>query len=324
MGGLVALVLLVMTGCEGLLTNFAASSSIRIFSRAAPALSRFGDIELAEAAIPGSLGTLEGLMVVAPDSEALHLTLARAYSSFAFGFMVDHMEQAQLEDNEERAEHYRARASAAFVRARTVGLEQMSAWERDDGGAEGHMRRGLEAWRTYLGQFRAEHAGQMFWTAYSWAQYIGINRDDVNALADLPFVLALAERVMALDHTYYDYAPHGLRAGLIGSAPQQLGGRPDIARQEFETAIAATHRTNLVYLVMEARIVAVSLQDRGLYRRLLEEVISAGDVNPANRLGNQIAKRRARRYLGQIDDLFEPEGAGNSDTPAATPAPTAE
>jgi hypothetical protein len=193
----------------------------------------------------------------------------------------------------------------------------MSMWEPDDGGVEGHLRRGVDAWREYLQHFdEPEQAGQLFWAAYSWARYIGLHRDDVSALADLPFVVALAERVKQLDHTYNMYAPHALLGGLQGSAPAQVGGRPDLARQEFDTAIQATERKNLIYMVMEARIVAVALQDRALYRRLLEEVINAGDVDPNNRLSNQIAKRRAIRYLAQIDELFEPEGAAAPATPA--------
>lgn len=316
-GGLLAFALLA-NGCENFLTNFAAGSTIRVLGRASPALQRSADPDFAEAALPGSITTMEGLMLIATDSEPLHLNLTRAYASYGFGFMEDHMEQALADDNEERAEHYRARASAAYLRARAIGFEMMSIWEPDDGGVQGHLRRGIEGWRRYLQNFEASQAPQMFWTAYAWARWIGINRDNVDALADLPFVIALAERVRALDPTYYGYAPRTLMAGLIGSAPQAMGGRPQEARQEFEAAIAATGRRNLMYLVLEARIVAVALQDRALYRRLLEEVINAGDVDPDNRLSNQLAKRRAIRYLRQIDSLFLPEESGQG--VAASPA----
>ncbi len=306
-GGLLALALL-STGCEGFLTSFAAGSTIRVVSRGSVGIQRFADPELAESAIPGSLSTLEALLVIKGDSDALHLTLARSYASYGFGFMEDHMEAAMANDDESRAEHFRARATAAFLRARQLSFEMMSIWEPDDGGVEGHVRRGPEAFRAYLNQFDdQEQGGILFWGAYSWARYIGLHRDDPNALADLPFVVAMADRAKALDHTYNGFAPHGLVGGLAAAAPAQLGGRPDIGRTEFEAAIAATQRHNLMYLVMEARIVAVALQDRGLYRRLLEEVINAGDVDVDLRLNNVLAKRRAFRYLAEIDNLFAPD-----------------
>ena len=64
-----------------------------------------------------------------------------------------------------------------------------------------------------------------------------------------------------MSSTYNGHAPHVLLAGLVGSPPRQMGGRPDLARDAFEHAIDLTHRQNLMYLVLEARIVAVALQD---------------------------------------------------------------
>jgi hypothetical protein len=128
---------------------------------------------------------------------------------------------------------------------------------------------------------------------------------------------------MKLDPTYFGYAPHALRAGLIGTAPAQLGGQPAEAKKEFETAIAATQGKNLMYHVMEAQIVAVALQDRALYKSLLTTVIDAKlEFAPDQRLLNQLAKRRAERYLSQTDQLFAPEEPPAAPEPAAAPVPT--
>ena len=50
-----------------------------------------------------------------------------------------------------------------------------------------------------------------------------------------------------------------------------------------------------------ARTYAVRRHDRGLFIRLLREVVDAGDVDPSMRLSNRIARRRAIRYLGEVD-----------------------
>lgn len=299
------------TGCGGLLASIAAGSTIRVFGRAAPGMQRFRDIELAEAAMPASIAQMEGLLVMKPDNETLHMLLCRSYSSYGFGFLEDHYEEAMTVDDEETAEHYRTRASTMYLRARDLGLEMMSLWEEDDGGARGAMSRGIEGWQAYLREFDdEEQVAQLFWTAYAWARYINMNKDNIDALADLPFVNALAEHVRALDGSYYYYAPHALYGGLIGSAPAQVGGRPTEAKVEFDLAIQRTERKNLILMVMQAKIVAVALQDRALYRSLLEEVIAAGDVDEDLRLSNLIAKRRAERYLADIDNLFEPAAEG--------------
>lgn len=313
-----------MFGC---LTNMAAGTTVNVIAQASPAIARFEDPELAEEGIPASIATMEGLLEIRPKDSKLRALLARSYASYGFGFLEDHMEEALGRDDEASAERYRRRAAMAFSRARELALGSMSLWQDDAGGAAGHIKRGLSAWTSYLQEFDdRDQAPTLFWGAYGWARYIGLNRDDVDALADLPYVNALAERVLQLDPTFMGHAPHALRAGLIGSAPAQLGGRPDEAKKEFEVAIAATGGKNLMYHVIEARIVAVALQDRALYKKLLTTVLEAPrDIDLDQRLSNQLAKRRAARYLAEIDMLFEPEAppAGTAPPASAPPAPPA-
>jgi len=325
--GLLAVALALLAACD--MARFAAGSTIGVIERGAPAMQRVGDTDLAAEAIPASIGTMEAVMEVVPDDPRIRILLARSYASYGFGFLVDEMEAAYYNDDEQRGEHYRARASMAFLRAKEITLGTLTLWEDDDGGAEGAMSRGVVAWTEYLQQFddAEDYGPALFWGAYAWAQYIGVNRDDVNALADLPYVNAMADHVLALDETFMGHAPHALKAGLVGTAPVQFGGRPDEARREFDAAIAATERHNFMYIVMQARIVGIAIQDRAFYRTLLEEVLE-GDpgIDPDNRLLNLLAKRRAERYLAEIDMLFEPEGTPRDEgegEPAAAEAPAA-
>lgn len=310
-------------GCST--TQLAASSTVGIIGQAMPAIERYRDPDLAEEGIPASIATMEGLLEIRPEDTELRGMIARAYGLFGFGFLEDHMEQALADDNDKGGEHYRVRAGLAYTRCRELALGSLTLWEKDGGGADGHIKQGLPAWTEYLKKFddAEKHVPTLFWGAYCWGRYIGINRDDVNALADLPYVNALADRVFSLDHTYWGYAPHALRAGLIGTAPVQLGGKPEEAKKEFEAAISATQGKNLMYMVVEAQIVAVALQDRALYKRLLETTLAAPmDLDVNQRLANQLAKRRAERYLAQIDDLFAPAEPPAGE-PASTPAPAA-
>jgi len=319
--GVLLLVLLGQSGCS--MTQLAAGSTVEIIGQAWPALERYEDPDLAEEAIPASIATMDGLLELRPEDTTLRLMVAQAYGSFAFGFMEDHMEAALVADDEEASERFRKRAAMAYTRGRDLALGNLTLWEDADGGAKGQIKKGLPAWTEYLKKFDdpEKHAATLFWAAYCWGRYIGVNRDDMNALADLPLVTALSDRLIALDHTFYGYAPHALRAGVIGTAPAQLGGKPQEAKKEFEAAIAGTQGKNLMYMVVEAQIVAVALQDRPLYKRLLTTALQApANIDPDQRLLNQLAKRRAERYLGQIDKLFEPEQPPSEPAPAAAPA----
>ncbi len=310
-----ALAALALAGCD--MAAFAAGSTIKVFVRASPGIQRYRDPDLAEAAIPGSISQLEGVMILKPENADLRGLLARSYGSYGYGFLEDRMERAVVADDPEGAEHFRARASMAYARGKEVAMEMMTVWEDGDGGAMGAHGRGIDAWKSYLARFDdADQVPVLFWCAYNWARYIGVNRADMGAVADLEFVRELANRVLQLDRSYFHYAPVAMHAGILATLPAAVGGQPEVAKAEFDEVIRLTERKNLLYLVTEAQLVAVALQDRALYRSLLQEVIDAGDIDPDNRLGNLIAKRRAARYLARIDELFEPvEG----ETPAAQP-----
>ena len=90
-------------------------------------------------------------------------------------------------------------------------------------------------------------------------------------------------------------------------ATELPGADLDAAQPLWETALERTERKNLLALVNMARTYAVRRGDRELYVSLLREVLEAGDINPEQRLTNMIAKRRAARYLAQVDQRF-PEG----------------
>jgi hypothetical protein len=300
---------------------FAANSTIQVLKRASPSIQRYRDPDFAEEAIPGSIGTMEGVLEIQQGDATLRWMVARAYASYGYGFLENRLEQAEFDGAEEEViEHWRFRSSAAYLRAREVAVGGLDQAYQGNGGIAGATGRGLEAFVEHISHFndRENQVPLLFWLAYSWARWIGLNRDNVDALADLPYVSAIADRVIAIDETYFDYAPLALRAGLIGSAPEQYGGRPAEAKTMFDDLIQRTGRRNLMYLVTQARIAAVGTQDRALYESLLNEE-NEFDVDsvPESRLANTLAQRRARRYLQETDMLFAPadeEPAGDEET----------
>jgi hypothetical protein len=87
--------------------------------------------------------------------------------------------------------------------------------------------------------------------------------------------------------------------------PRLLGGDPDGGWREIERALALTSGRFLLHQVLLARVYAVSTGNRELYERLLREVVAtpAGAL-PEQRLANEVARRRARRYLSLTEQLF--------------------
>lgn len=297
--------MLVLCGCD--LGRMGASMTIAIAQRSIPGFESLRDPELVEETLPGGIAFLEGLVEVAPDNLRARTILAGAYGAYAFGFLVEKMEQAEHDgEPEERIAYWRSRASLALYRARELGIDGCDQVRGGPGALMAARNQGIEAFRRYIGSIDdREHAELLFWTAYAWANWMAVNLDDMNAVADLPFVVALAERVVELDSSVYHHAPIALRAAIWGAVPGVFGGRPDEARAELERLIELTERHNLTYLVLMARIVAPAFQDREMFRSLLQEVLDADtDAHAEIRMQNILAQRRARRYLEEMDNFF--------------------
>ncbi len=302
------LALAALAGCD--LRTFTADSTADMLHAAAPQFNTLEDLEFAELAAPANLVTMEAVWRVSQHNQDVLIELAQGWTSLGFGFYEDHLERATRADHELEVEQWRGRAKAAYLRGRMFAFTLMNERHHADGGPAGVYHRGIEPWRQYLAQFTtAADAPSLYWSGNAWLSWIQQSLDDPGALLDLPFAVALMERVRALDEHYNHDGVHAFFGLYYASTPTELGGRPDDSRREFEAALRATSRRLLIYQVWYARTYAVMVQNRALFRSLLEEVIRAGDVFPEERLTNQVAKRRAQRYLAQIDELFSPEEA---------------
>lgn len=300
-----ALCAVLLAGCD--LRRFTADSTIDLFHAGAPQFNTLADVDFAEAAAPANLSTLEALYRIAPDANDLLFELTQGWSSYAYGFLEDHLERAQARDDEEDSNYWRARAVAGYLRAEDFGWQWLQVRQRVEGGPRTRLRAGMDPWRAYLRRFTSrDDAPALFWLGTAWASRINLSLDNGGALLDLPYAVALMERARDLDERYNNGAVHAFFGSVYGASPRETGGRPEEARRSFERALELSARRYLLHQVMYARTYAVAARDRALFERLLREVLDAGDVLPAERLSNQLARRRARRYLDQVDTLFPP------------------
>jgi hypothetical protein len=291
-------------GCD--MTRFTARSTAGLFERAAPAFEEQGDYEFARQAAPASIMQLEGVLLIEPEDERLLLATARAWTSYAFGFIEDDLELAENRGDLEGADHQRARARRMYLHARDLGRRLLKQ-RADD--TEQAFAAGPDRLREFLARELRDRddAPALFWTGYAWGAAIDISRDDPALVADLSLAKTLVERSVELDETYYEAAGHtflGYSAAILG---RTLGGDPEGGRRHFERALALTRRKALMAQLNYARSYAVQTQNRTLFSALLREVVQASpDLNPRARLPNEVARRRAARLLARADTLFPP------------------
>jgi hypothetical protein len=147
-------------------------------------------------------------------------------------------------------------------------------------------------------------AGTMYVLASSWAGFLQANSEDWGAIADLPKVQALLERVVAIDPGH-DGGQAWVYLGVLNSLrPEAIGGKPEQGRQDFEKAIALSGGRNLYAKTLYAEYYARLLFDQPLHDRLLNEVIAADPKAPGYTLTNTLAQDRARKLLESGKDYF--------------------
>ncbi|MCC6747822.1 MAG: hypothetical protein IT371_09205 [Deltaproteobacteria bacterium] len=286
-------------GCS--FQRMALDQTATILKKGMPAFEREGDYELAAAALPPNVKMIEGFLQTGPDSEDLLLMAAQAFTSYAMVVLEDRWESA--EEDSPAAEELRLRAKNTYLRGYRYGLQLL---ELRHPGITQVVEKGREPeLLAALAKMEPEDAVGLFWTGMPLGSAINLGRDDVQLISRLPKVKALVRRAVELDEAYYHAGSHMVLGAMKGSTAKMLGGEPEEARKHFERALSLTGRRFLLIHVMYATTLAVQLQDKALYKKLLDEVVHADlSIDPDQKLANVVAQRRARRALAKIDEMF--------------------
>jgi hypothetical protein len=290
------------------LRTMAVNQTVGILKDSLPAFEQEWDYELVEKSLPANIKTVEGFLISAPNNVDLLLMLSRAYSAYAMVLLEDRMERekalADASDDDEapEADRQRLRAREMYSRAHRYALRALD--QRKEGFTKA-FKKGRDALKKALASCDKDDIPALFWAGMPLASAVNIGRDDVALIAKLPQLKALMLRVVELDEGYYYGGAHLVLGGLYGGVGKMLGGDATKAKKHFARALALTKRRFLLVQTMYARTLAVQLQDKKLFRSLLQEVLTAKlSILPEQRLANVAAKRKAARTLAQEGELF--------------------
>jgi tetratricopeptide (TPR) repeat protein len=244
------------------------------------------DPEIAKIAGASNLKLLEGLIKADPGNDSLLIKASQAFGGYAFLFVED--------ESSERAE-------GLYRRGMEYGLKVLEKKE----GFQKALKGDIGEFEKALKSLQKEDMPALFWTTYCWAGKINLNRDSPRALIEIPRVKLMMDRALELDETFFYGSPHLLLATYYASRPKMLGGQPEKAREHFEKAIQLNQGKFLLSYFLYAKFYAVQIQDKELYRKLLDRIVAAKpDILPEQMLSNQIAKIKAERALKNIDEIF--------------------
>lgn len=293
-----ACVLFVVAACD--VTKLTAESTAGLFTRAAPAFQEYWDYDLAGEALPATIVQFEGILRVAPDSDPLLEQLAQAYFGYAFGWIEVDVEALEFEGEYDDANALRRRAGIMYLRSKDLSMHRIALTHP---GVYDATRGTIEELETWLDENFSdkEDAPKLLWAGQAWGAYINTAKDDMGAVADVPYAKALVAKSVELDPNYY-YAAGLTFMGVVTAS--ELAADMDLAKLYFDKALEQTDRRALTTQVSMARFYAVQTGDRPLFDELIAEVLDAGDVLPEARLANRMARERAELYTEYADQLF--------------------
>jgi hypothetical protein len=242
------------------------------------------DLLIVRDGAPAYLIGLDGLIQADPEDQTLLLAGARLYAAYALAFVA---EPARLERLTARAKRYGERA---------VCLRRNSLCDP--------AKIPFDEFEREIARTKPTEVDALYGLGSAWASWVQANSSDWNAIADLPKVQALMERVVLLRPDHEDGGAHLYLAVLYTLRPESMGGKPELGRRHFESAIEISHGRNLSAKVLFARQYARLVFDRELHDRLLNEVVTSDPKEAGFTLSNVLAQEEALELLADADEYF--------------------
>jgi len=269
-----------LSGC----VSMVASAGSGLAGNLSAAIMNQDDPQLVRDGAPAYLLMLDSFVEGAPDNEAALSAAAELYSAYGVVFVDDPQ-----------------RARKLTTRGRDYGRRALCA---ADEALCGSWDLGYEEFERRLQQAKAKQVPALYTFGLSWMAWIQAHSDDYSALAKLPQVQAVLQRVQALDSRFEEARIEHYLAVLNTIRPPALGGDFDAGRAHYLRALEVSRELDLSIKVDFARYYARTLYERELHDRLLREVLDADPEQPGLTLFNTLAQEEAQELLASADDYF--------------------
>jgi hypothetical protein len=267
----------ILSSCAGMATK-------RMAHNLQSGIVNQNDPEIVKDGAPAFMLMLDGLIQERPENQELLVAGARLYSTYATVFVAE-----------------KQRSRLLTVKARSYARRAVCLVQADFCDPE---RQAFDKFILVVNKVGRSDIELLYTYAMAWAGWIMAHSEDWNALADLPKIESMMQRVVTLDDAYQQGQPHLYLGILKTRLPASMGGKPEQGREHFEHAIELSNGRNLIAKVEMARRYARLVFDRPLHDQLLTEVINGSPEEPGFTLSNILAQQQAIDLLKSADDYF--------------------
>jgi predicted anti-sigma-YlaC factor YlaD len=270
------------------------------------------DPQLIEDALPFSLKLMESVLAETPEHRELLAATAAAFTQYAYAFVQQDGDALALTDTDAAWESWN-RARKLYLRARDYGLRGLEVAQPGFGaGLRANPAKGVAP-------MEEKDVDLLYWTAVSWAAAIALGKDDPALVADLPRVSALIDRALAVDEDWDRGAIHAFLVTYTMARQDAPENRESVARGHLDRAVALTTGRSAGPYLSWAEAFCIPREERACFDEAIASALAVDpDAEPALRLANTVAQRRAAWLKANVDRWILPplEGsAGDEATP---------
>ena len=252
----------------------------------AKAAYKQSDLRIIREGMPAYLMLMDGMIEAWPDNEQLLLAAAQATSSFA-----------SVLGGDQDKEYIKLLAGKAKDYALRSLVQR---------GFKDPIKSPFDDFTKDVQAAGKKDVPYIFWAAACWANWIILNLDSVEAMAELPRVELMIRRALELDEGFYYGGPDLFMGIWLASRPTIAGGDLQKARQYFLRALDLGKGQFLMAYVYYADNYARRALDKDLFVSTLNKVLETpADISPELTLVNTIAKTKAKELLSHVDEYFE-------------------
>jgi len=235
--------------------------------------------------MPAYLMLMDGMVEAWPENERLLISAAQGYASYASAF---------IEDQD------RSYAKTLYRKARDYALRSLA--ER---GFERPIDRSFDGFEKGLAKLGKKDVPYLFWAAANWGNWISLNLNSMEAMAQLPRVELMMKRVLELDERFYYGGPHLFMGIWYASRPKIGGGNLELAQNHFKRALELGEGKFLMTYVSYAYHYARRVFNKDLFTSMLNHVLQTpADTLPELTLLNTVAQKKAKKMLNDIEEYF--------------------
>jgi hypothetical protein len=269
-----------LAGCSHFVSNAASSFGSNLSS----AMLNQDDPELVRAGMPSYILLLDSFLQGEKDNPAILLSASTMYASYGSVFA----------DEPERARRLTRRGREYAEQAMCLTLSDACNWRSLP----------YDEFMLSLSRVDAKYAAELYDYGFAFLAYIRANSDDWNALAELPQAEAVMQHYIDISGNTAKSSAYNYLGILMTVRPPALGGKQEVARGHFNTAISMSGGKDLSPKVEMLKGIARTLYDRELNDELCTDILGSSPYADGYTLTNVLAKEEALVLCSEADDYF--------------------